>query len=214
MTLLANPLLILNKAKDDLSGKDSFATVETGARDNMPIVLKCYKGLPGVFVKKADAIELLENEDPNRLWEFDKFLYLGRFNEAIEASGIRAGDATSHSKPNSERLVVEMRTRRVWTVVQLQDNDRQLKRKRQERQEKYPELGAEESARKRHNKKLWDIYRQRFLRDKQSLSIPAEKKEETIEPKEGKKEKQETKESGSVKSPQDTDKTRDRKGTK
>lgn len=55
---------------------DSFATVITGALDDSPIVYRCYRGLPGNFVREEKTKEWLQKNYPDKKLHIQRLIFL------------------------------------------------------------------------------------------------------------------------------------------
>ena len=110
----------INMARRVLFGKDFFTTVITGTKETMPIILKCYEGLPTVFVQKTDALELLEKTFPNEQWEISEFLYLGTFNEVLGAK-LTTPTKTNRRNYIPESVVIDLTTQGIHAKQLLRD---------------------------------------------------------------------------------------------
>ncbi|MFC1839665.1 hypothetical protein ACFL1N_08800 [Thermodesulfobacteriota bacterium] len=103
----------IDKLNNRLRHKDSYVTVITGAQDTLPVVLKCYRGLPNLFVKKKEAHNLINNKYPEREWHFQRYLYLGTFDESIQF--IHTEKEYKNTEESSELVpfIVDLRSRSI-----------------------------------------------------------------------------------------------------
>ena len=154
---------------NDILGIHSFATVVTGAKDIMPVVLKCHKGLPNVFIKKAEAIELAKKAYPNRQWEVGRFFYLGAFDEAFEVRLSSPSDMVVHEGQTVGSIVVDTNTRHIKTMSQLRDKKEEIELKRRVVEKGKDSLYDEAEAWEKKNKKKWDNYRRLHTREESRI---------------------------------------------
>jgi len=68
----------------DSGGQKNYVTMITGSRDISPVILKCQKGLPEVFVEEADAYEAIKKKLSIENLRIGRIFHLGPFDIAYE----------------------------------------------------------------------------------------------------------------------------------
>jgi hypothetical protein len=146
------------EARAGLHRQDEFATVITGVSEDMPPVLKCYRGLPLALVAKSEALAIARERDSGTAWQFRNFLYLDRFTEAVAAGSPTDQPDLEHQ---DQQVVVDLRSRKITPLAELR---RRLREARQERRLRAPGLdpsAVEQDQIMRRNKEMWQAWRQR-----------------------------------------------------
>ncbi|UCC98399.1 MAG: C10 family peptidase [Phycisphaerales bacterium] len=137
-------------------GMDEFATVVTGAREDMPLIVKCYEGFPPAFVKKSDAEALAQDQDPSGNWHIKRLIYLDRFTEAVEV--VRESGTSARILTNEEGVVVNMRT---YGIEQ-----RSTLRQRFDKARLHTGAGQQQADPDnviQRNRRVWQLWRQQAL---------------------------------------------------
>jgi hypothetical protein len=148
-------------------GLGDFVTVITGARYDMPLVIKCHEGLPLAFVMKSDAEALMRGQSPPGSWQAQRLVYIDRFNEAVEVV-----EDTSPGIPmlsvSDEDWVVNLRTRKAERRSALRQR---LEASRQGRLQKSRLTNSNTDAARLKNQQTWDIWKRQFYQDPSSQSL-------------------------------------------
>ena len=145
-----------NKAQEALYGIGEFATVVTGARVDMPLILKCHEGLPPAFVKERDALALAYNKDASVDWHIGQLIYLDRFTEAVE---LVQGLTDGRGPVSSEAVVVNLRTR---TIAPRSDLRRQFNQAQGDKKLNNAQLFSAEVDTPRQRYQLtWEVWKQK-----------------------------------------------------
>jgi hypothetical protein len=165
MAIAAIQKQINNKRSNDILGLNSFATVVTGAMDSMPVVLKCHKGLPSLFVTKTNALELAKRAYPNKQLQVDRFLSLGTFDEAIKIRLSSPTDRIIHESQSVQSIVVDTNTSHIKTMSQLRDKKHKIELNKRTLKKIEGSLPEEPDAWEKKNKKKWAVFRNRFPSD-------------------------------------------------